>query len=182
MPYAKKTGRPSKITRETIRKLEEGFTRGLNDREACLYADISASVLYSYCEMVPSFYERKELLKESVKLIAKMNIERAIKKGDKPISQWYLERKAKDEFSIRTETQTSGNITFEVMRYDDSPVIEMKPIVLIDEEKKVNTLNSAEDIIETAKELKSNLIRNSKNRDRHRDAHINTSSETEKPL
>lgn len=97
-------GRPTVMTEEVIRKLEDGFLKGMTDREACLYADISSSTFYKFCQENPDFSERKEELRDNVKMRARINVAEAIVGGDKPLSQWYLERKAKDEFSGRTET------------------------------------------------------------------------------
>lgn len=99
----KHPGRPSVMTQEKIAKLEEAYLLGLTDTEACLYSDIAPSTLYEYCQKNPGFSERKEQLKENVKMRAKLNITGSIMNGDKPLSQWYLERKAKNEFSIRSE-------------------------------------------------------------------------------
>ena len=98
-----KGGRPTVMTIETIGKLEEAFLSGATDKEACFYADIHPDTLYVYCKENPEFSLRKEALKDSPKLRAKMNIVEAIQGGDKPLSQWYLERKAKDEFANRSE-------------------------------------------------------------------------------
>lgn len=96
-------GRPTVMTQETIARLEDAFLNGASDKEACFHANISPQTLYSYQERNPEFTERKEQLKESLKLRAKLNIAKAITEGDKTLSQWYLERKAKDEFSPRSE-------------------------------------------------------------------------------
>ena len=90
------TGRPTSMTPETISKLEEGFTMGFTDLEACLYAGISKTTLYNYQEENPDFTERKTLLKENVKMIAKRNIFTEIGAGDKQLSQWYTERRDPD--------------------------------------------------------------------------------------
>lgn len=92
------------MTPETISKLEDGFLKGLSDREAALYANIAPSTLYAYCAENPDFSERKEELKENVKLQAKLNVsDKILIKKDISLSTWYLERKAKDEFSPRSE-------------------------------------------------------------------------------
>lgn len=105
-------GRPRKITEAVLHKLEEGFLMGLTDRECCLFADIVPSTLYNYCQEHPEFLERKELLKEDLKIRAKMNIEEAIKDHkNSSLSQWYLERKSKDEFSISQKIEHSGEMT-----------------------------------------------------------------------
>lgn len=89
-------GRPTAMTEEVIRKLEDGFLKGFTDREACLFAGIAPSTLYKYCEENPDFSERKELLKEQIKMRAKDNIATAINTGDKTLSQWYVERRDPD--------------------------------------------------------------------------------------
>ena len=103
-----KVGRPTVMTAEMIEKLEMLFAKGLSDREACLIADINPSTLYNYCNENPEFSERKELLKEKIKIQAKLNIAESIEKKDIDDSKWYLERKAKDEFS--TKQEISGDI------------------------------------------------------------------------
>lgn len=89
-------GRPTVMTPENLIKLEEGFLKGFTDREACLYVGIAPSTLYDFCQDNKDFSERKELLKEQVKMKAKLNIAEAINKEDKVLSQWYLERRDKD--------------------------------------------------------------------------------------
>lgn len=108
-------GRPTIMTPETISKLEEAFIKGLNDQEACLYAGIGKSTLYNYCQENPTFMERKEQLKNHLKMRAKLNIEEEIVKGDKPLSQWYLERRAKDEFSTKQEVEHNGDLPVKII-------------------------------------------------------------------
>lgn len=96
-------GRPPAIDETVLAKLEEGFVKGLSDREACLYAGIHPATLYRYCEEHPDFRERKELLKDQPKIQAKLNVSEALEARDKDMSKWYLERRAKEEFSSRSE-------------------------------------------------------------------------------
>lgn len=98
-----KVGRPTVMTPEVIAKLEEAFSNGATDLEACFLANISKDALYDYQNKYPQFSERKEALKEMVKYQARKNIVGKIKDGDVPTSQWFAERKMKDEFSSRTE-------------------------------------------------------------------------------
>ena len=110
MSEEKKVGRPTVMTEAVIGKLELLFAQGLSDREACLVADISTTALYDYCTEHPDFAERKELLKDNPKIKAKLNVAEAIiEKKDIDMSKWYLERKAKDEFS--TKQEISGDLT-----------------------------------------------------------------------
>lgn len=103
-------GRPTKMTESTLKKLEYAFLKGMSDREACLFADITEPTLYAYCNAHPEFSKRKELLKERPKVQAKINIVEGIENGDTELSKWYLERKAKDEFSTKQDIDVSGEI------------------------------------------------------------------------
>ena len=96
--------RPTIMTPDVIAKLEEAFAWGCTDREACLWADIGFQTLYNYQEKHPEFVERKEALKEKPILLARKAVVNAIKKGDRITAMAYLDRKKKDEFSTKTET------------------------------------------------------------------------------
>ena len=52
-------GRPTKMTPETVKKLEEAFAIGASDGEACFYSDISKETLYTYQDKTPGFLDRK---------------------------------------------------------------------------------------------------------------------------
>ncbi len=95
-------GRPTKMTEIVIGKLEEAFAYGASDREACFYADINPDTLYAYQKEHPEFSERKEALKERPILAARQKVVQEIQ-NDVKNAQWYLERKRKDEFSLRQE-------------------------------------------------------------------------------
>ena len=114
---AKKNGRPTIMTPQTIAKLEEAFSIGATDKEACIVADIGMSTLYDYCVANPSFSEKKESLKDMPKYKARKNVVNAIREGNASVSQWYLERKAKNEFAQRTEmTGDNGEKLFDNMK------------------------------------------------------------------
>jgi len=103
-----KVGRPTVMTEEVVQKLEYAFMRGLTDVEACLYANISRSTLHNYCEEHPEFLDRKEELKQHPTAKARLNVTEAIENGNEELSKWWLERKAKNEFS--TKQEVSGDI------------------------------------------------------------------------
>lgn len=97
-------GRPTKIDELVLQKLENAFSNGATDTEACFLAEISPATLYNYQKEFPEFLERKEALKEMTKYQAKVVVKQAIHKENTLTAEWYLERKAKDEgFSRRTE-------------------------------------------------------------------------------
>lgn len=106
-----KVGRPTVMTTETVQKLEYGFLKGLTDEQCCLYADISKQALYDYCHAHPEFTDRKEMLKHQPSIKAKINIAEGIESGDVDLSKWYLERKAKDEFSTKQQIEGDLKVT-----------------------------------------------------------------------
>lgn len=99
----KQTGRHTIMTTETVSKLREAFLMGYSDREACIYADIGLQTLYDYQRNNPGFSELKEGYKINPILLAKKTMFNALEKGDIKVALWYLERKAKNEFSTRSE-------------------------------------------------------------------------------
>lgn len=103
-------GRPTKVTPETVKKLEEAFMMGCSDLEACLVADISKQTLYNYQAKNPEFVDRKEKLKENPTVIARKCVFGEISQSP-DLALKYLERKKKGEFSLRTETAIEGKLT-----------------------------------------------------------------------
>ena len=110
-----KTGRKGVMSNDaTIQKLLTAFAYGFTDEEACLFAGISSKqTLYNYCNEHPEFGERKELLKKNPIIRAKTNIVEELEKGSIDTSKWYLERKVKEEFSLKQE--------YEMANKDDKP-------------------------------------------------------------
>lgn len=118
---ADKVGRPTVMTDDVLQKLEYAFIHGLTDLEACLYADIGTTTLYNYCEENPQFRERKEELKQHPTAKARLNVTEAIENGNEDLSKWWLERKAKNEFSTKQEIQadTKTEVTINIELSDD---------------------------------------------------------------
>jgi len=88
-----KGGRPTKMTPETVQKLEDAFTWGCTDMEACCYADISIRTLYDYCEKKPDFSHRKELLKNQPVMQARRIIQSSLTDGDLATANRVIDRK-----------------------------------------------------------------------------------------
>lgn len=95
-------GRPTIMTEEIVAKLEEAFAWGCSDIEACLWADIAPATLYKYQEKNPEFAERKAELKETPVLLARKSVVGGLAR-DRELALKFLERKKKDEFSLRSE-------------------------------------------------------------------------------
>jgi len=100
-------GRPTVMTPETIKKLEEAFALGCTDGEACFYADIAKPTLYKYQNEHPEFIDRKESLKERPVLLARKAVVDAILSGEmqgNKIAFDYLTKRKRDEFADRVES------------------------------------------------------------------------------
>jgi len=115
-------GRPTIMTPETIAKLEEAFSNGASDLEACFIAGIGKTTLYNYQVEHPEFLERKDGLKNMLKYRSRKNVADSINEGNPETSKWYLERKAKDEFSPKQETELTGVLPVQMIinKLDDS--------------------------------------------------------------
>lgn len=102
------TGRPSSLTPETIQKLEEVFSIGASDLEACFYAGISSTTLYNFQQAHPEFLERKKMLKEKPVLKARETVIKNL--GNTAVAQWYLEKKKRSEFA-KEDPENKVNLT-----------------------------------------------------------------------
>jgi len=132
-------GRPTVMTDDVLDKLNQAFSLGCSDREACLFADINPATLYNYQKENPEFLDRKQTLKEKPVLKARSNIVKALQEGDIETAKWLLERKKKDEFSLRSEmTGADGETlvpkTIIVRKYSDTQESEKK----VEEKQDVN--------------------------------------------
>ena len=86
-------GRPSKLTDTCIAKLEDAFSWGCTDSEACCFADISMATLYRYCEKNEEFRDRKEKLKDMPTMKAKRIQHNALQEDSLPQANRVIDRK-----------------------------------------------------------------------------------------
>ena len=112
-------GRPRTITTEKLEKLEEAFKLGCTNREACFYADVAESTFYDFLKEYPEYSDKIAMWKDYEKIKARYVVHKALEKGDRDMAKWYLERKAKDEFSTKQEFDTTVNNR--VVIIDDLP-------------------------------------------------------------
>lgn len=96
-------GRPTVITPEVEAQLLVYLAEGCTDAEACTLANISRDSFYDRKKADHEFSDKVDIAKSSLVLQAKRVVGKALKAGDKATAEWYLERKAKAEFSPRTE-------------------------------------------------------------------------------
>lgn len=93
-------GRPTKMTPETIRKLETAFLLGCTDQEACFAADITLSTLYLYGQNNPEFSDRKELLKQNPIYKARKVIVDALDDNDIATANKVIDRKEGSKIAV----------------------------------------------------------------------------------
>lgn len=110
------------MTTLTLQKLKEAFLRGYDNVGACVYAGIKESTFYAHCKINPDFLQSKRRWQESLVMAARENLSRSITEdGDINTSKWLLERRKKEEFSLRTESTGAdgGAIVYE--RFETVP-------------------------------------------------------------
>ena len=112
---AKKTGkpvgRPSKITKEVVAKLEQAYKIGANDTEACLNAGIDRSTLFRYEKENEDFCNKKAEWKRQPILKAKFSVYKGL--DDPKLALDYLKLRD-DEFSPKLKQEVK-NITPQIV-------------------------------------------------------------------
>lgn len=118
-----KVGRPRAIGEKELQQLEQAFKMGCTNREACFYANVQESTFYLFLKEFPEYLEKINMWKEYEKIKARMVVHKALDKGDRDMAKWYLERKAKNEFSTKQEYDANINNRVEII--DDLPEDDM---------------------------------------------------------
>lgn len=94
-------GRPTKMTDDVIRKIEEVAALDGTVEEMAFYANVHKDTIYSWLKEDKEFSDRIASLKQKPFLKARQTIEKSLS-----IPQYafeYMKRKKKDEFSERSE-------------------------------------------------------------------------------
>lgn len=92
---------------------------GMSAREACLHADISQQTYYKVIKANPELGKHLESLRDNPLKMARGIVYERLKRGkDVETAKWYLERKAKSEFSTRTESEENRNVTVNIINFD----------------------------------------------------------------
>ena len=112
---AEKTGRPTAMTPETIKKLKEGFSQGFSIDNACIWAEISKQTFYTYCNKEEGFLDYCKSLQKKPLIKSILIINKALDEGDLPTAKWTAERLGKDEYSLKTQTEHMGEIRSKVV-------------------------------------------------------------------
>lgn len=99
----KDIGSPKYSRDEILQKLNEAFSIGCTDVEACCYAGISPRLLYILQNEIEDFVQIKEVLKAKPKLLARKTIFESL--GNVETAKWFIERAIPDEFSLRPQVE-----------------------------------------------------------------------------
>ena len=108
--------KPKDVSDAVWSAVVEAWENGLSDREAALIASkntgemVRASDIASWKKQNPEIGELQAFLEVSLRAEAKLNIKDAIRAGRTKPSQWYLERKAADEFSTKSAVAFEGGV------------------------------------------------------------------------
>lgn len=97
----KPRGRPTVLTDEALRKIEEVAALGGTVREMALYAGIHHDTIYARMKEDKAFSDRIEALQETPVLKARRTFVAALEKPFYAVE--YLKRKRRDEFAERQE-------------------------------------------------------------------------------
>lgn len=120
-----KGGRPPKIDKDILQKLEYAFSIGCTDSEACAYAGIAMRTLYYYCEKNEEFMHKKEVLKNMPVFKAKAIVNTALDNNDLNTANRVIDRKEgqkiKQEISNADGQpfKTERTIVFKAVTKDD---------------------------------------------------------------
>jgi len=131
-----KVGRPTVMTDDVLDKLRQAFLFGATKEEACAFADIGYRTLYDYVDRNPEFSQQIEKWQQNPILKAKKTVMNSL--DDPKVSQWYLERRAK-EFKPKQDLTTNDK---------DLPTPILSTIEVID----VQTDNSSTETVKLIEE------------------------------
>lgn len=101
-------GRPSVLTPQVIDKLVQAFGNGYTKVQAFRHAGISKDVYYDALKTDSEFADKMRQAQDSLELKARDVVAVSIKANDVKTAKWWLERKKKDEFSLRREATGAG--------------------------------------------------------------------------
>lgn len=108
--------KPKDVDDEVWTSVVKAWENGLSDREAALLASrntetmLKASDIAKWKKENPDIAELQAFLEVAVRTDAKLNISEAIRAGKTKVAQWYLERKAADEFSTKSAVAFEGAV------------------------------------------------------------------------
>ena len=130
-PAIRKIGRPQVLNEDNLRKLMRHLEEDCSIEEASKNVGIAFSVVYDKMRKDKSFSQEIERSKNMVATKAKRNLAKSIKRGELDTSKWWLERKRKAEYSLRTEVTGTGGqpVQFNVIHWGKQLPEEKKDVI-----------------------------------------------------
>lgn len=83
--------KPDTLSEDCLRRLEDAFSLGCSDAEACCFAGVTLQVFQEHLKSDPTFKDRREILKQRPQLLARQTVFKALKE-DPQIALEYLDR------------------------------------------------------------------------------------------
>lgn len=113
--------RPSEMTEDVVKKLEDSLKNGFTITKSCQLSGISRETYYNWLEADPIFLDRMTFAQAFALEAARQNVVNAIVNDkDMKTSRWYLERKASNEFGLKTKVDTTITDNREVLSEEDA--------------------------------------------------------------
>lgn len=118
-------GKYTKLTEDTVKRLEEAFAIDATVEEACFYANISKQTYYNWIKKHTDKKERFDALRNKPVLKARQAV---VKNLDEPeFALKYLERKRKSEFSLRLENTGPDGIPLQITLVNYANTVQVPP-------------------------------------------------------
>ncbi len=92
---------------------------GCSLHEACSHGLVPYTTVKDYYDKDEAVRKKIDRLKNKIILEARSVIAKQIQNGDKDIAKWYLERKKKDEFSLKYEQSATNEVNIVYVDKDD---------------------------------------------------------------
>lgn len=116
-----KEGRPTKLTEETVNKLESIFKIGGTVEQACAYAGISKQTYYNWVEADPSFLTKMEAAQYYADIVAKnVVVDAVVKDRDLATAKWWLEKREFKNNGPTVGIVSTGEMNIELVGPDES--------------------------------------------------------------
>lgn len=93
---------------QIISDLKQAFMRDFTDEQAFRYANISNDTYYRWKNLSEEFVEEMDKAKDFIATAARKNITNRVAKGDTEVSKWWLERRERDAYSTRTQSDITS--------------------------------------------------------------------------
>jgi hypothetical protein len=113
-------GRPTKYNQEIVDAITDALRKGMTRKDSCSVADISEETFAQWRRKYPEFLNAIEKAEGKAAFHAVDVIRSAMDSGVWQAAAWWLERRRKQDWSLRTETVGADGSPLEiVIRYAD---------------------------------------------------------------